>query len=257
MVTRNTPQTYPLPQPQAQPGSMPFAEIDSSLLSMGTLVREINLRKRPNAILRKLMSALEGQRMEKKLGWSRPWNKYGLNIFRSHVHDAEQDAGIFDGLFAFLAAVPEIPSPYRAFADSLRADPGLMAFTFYHNHRLGGARFEGLTLSLGRKAPSDKTKRDRLDLILEDRCCDGKVDGRADKVRLYLNPWDQYSEGRLLTREWEGAEISEGAHALYAACLAKYQDWKEEPARQWEHWSVRYIDYFGPRTFLPAGTAFT
>lgn len=48
-----------------------------------------------------------------------------------------------------------------------------MAFTFYHNHWLGEDRFEGLTLSLGRKVPGDKTKRDRPDPILEDKLAGG------------------------------------------------------------------------------------
>lgn len=233
-----------------------FSEIDKSGLSSGTLIREINLRRRPNAILRMLMSALEAQRMAKKTGWSRPWNKYGLNIFRSHIHSAEQDAALLGSVYDLVAGIAGLPGPYREFIESLRADPARMAFTFYHNHRLGEDRYEGLTLSLGRKASTDKTKRDRLDLILEDQCIDGKVDGRVDRVSLYLNPWDLYSEGAWLTRVWTGTEAPEGAQALYAACLAKYRDWKDDPARQWQHWSIRYIEYFGPRTFVPLETSF-
>ena len=236
-----------------------FASLDSTELSMGTLTREINLRRLPNWLLRKLMSSLETQRMKKKLGWSRPWNKYGLNIFRSHTHDAGQDAELFHLLDQILASIPGLPEPYLGFIRSLRADPAGMAFTFYHNHRLGEDRYEGLTLSLGRKVPGDKTKRDRLDLTLEDKLVEGKADGKLDRVRLVVNPWSEYLKDAFLTREWSTAGDAPlpGFQDLYALCLAKYQIWKDDPSRQWEHWSVRYIDYFGPRTFIPAGTAFT
>ena len=42
----------------------------------------------------------------------------------------------------------------------------------------------------------------------------------------------------------------------YRQCVDHYNQWKTEEGRQWSHWSVRYIDYFGPRGFIPQGSSF-
>src|SRR5947207_672097 len=60
------------------------------------------------------------------------------------------------------------------------------------------------------------------------------IHGVADLVRIFVNPWDQCREG-----------------------VTSYLEWKDHPQRQREHWSVRYIGYFGFRTFIPRGTSFT
>lgn len=230
-------------------------------LSMGTLMRELNLQKKPAWLLVKLMNALEQKRQKKGLGWSRAWNKYGLNVFRTHLQDVENDREYFDAFAPLLNSLRErCPAQYRSFIDELLSDPTRMCFTFYHNNDSEAGQFEGLTLSLGRRVPDDKTKRDRLDIILEDRRVDGRVDGKVDRLRVYVCPWESYGpeRGFHLIEETEFEESQNAQlQELYAYCVRKYHDWKTDEARQWSHWSVRFIDYFGPRKFIPVGTSFS
>lgn len=51
----------------------------------------LSRRDRPHAILRFLMRALESYRAARKMGWSRPWNKYGVVNFQSFKLDPAQD----------------------------------------------------------------------------------------------------------------------------------------------------------------------
>lgn len=228
-------------------------------LSMGTLTRELNLRRRPAWILRKLMSALESKRIEKRLGWSRPWNKKGMMVFRSHTVRCGKDTEFLGMAAAALSAARGgLPEPYRDFAAELLADPALMAFVFYHNRSDGSEEYEGFTLSLGRRFPEDKTKRDRLDIVLEDRRSGGRVDGTVDRARIFTNPWLRYREGDHQETDMPLAGGDQDPfQSLYRAGVAGYLAWKDDPERQWEHWSARYIDYFGSRSFIPLGSSFT
>lgn len=230
-------------------------------LSPSTLMRELNLQKKPAWILIKLMNALEKKRQAKGLGWSRSWNKTGLNVFRTHVQDVKEDGDYFTPLTPFLEHfLPLAPDNYRQSAENLLADSQRMAFTFYHNNETGNDQYEGLTLSLGRRVPDDPTKRDRLDVILEDHRLEGRVDGKIDRVRIYICPWDKFRNDKEHFFH-ESKELTEHDRAvsqeLYGSCVQKYAIWKDETERQWKHWSQRYIDYFGPRTFIPVGTSFS
>ena len=229
-------------------------------LSLPALMREINLQKRPNWLLRCIMNALEAKRQEKGMGWSRAWNKKGLNVFRTHVQTIENDADYFCPVAPILnQLLPLAPPQYQSFAAELMADPSMMAFTFYHNHDLDGLQHEGLTLSFGRKITDDPGKRDRLDLILEDRRIDGRVDGRLDRVRFYICPWSEYKNDKthfaLEKSDFSGADLT-AAQDLYESCVRFYHTWKSDEARQWSHWSARYIEYFGARSFIPVGSSF-
>ncbi|MSU60942.1 MAG: hypothetical protein EXS31_00875 [Pedosphaera sp.] len=229
-------------------------------LSTSTLMRELNLQAKPAWVLRKLMNALEGKRQAKGLGWSRLWNKNGLNIFRSHVHHIAEDEDLLGPVKLFVAsALSKETEVYWQFASDLLSDPTLMAFTFYHNYQAEGFQYEGLTVSFGRRVPGDPTKRDRLDLILEDRRMDGRVDGQLDQFRIFVCPWAEYQNGRrhlALTSEGMASDALKPAQELYWDCVRKHNQWKESEGRQWSHWSQRYIDYFGPRSFIPGGTSF-
>ncbi len=230
-------------------------------LSMPALMRELNLQKRPAWLLVRLMNALEKKRQAKGLGWSRAWNKYGLTIFRTHVQRPVEDADYFAPALTLLNHFLRDADPrYRDFVAELTADPALMTFTFYHNHATeDGRQYEGLTLSLGRKVPADPSKRDRLDIILEDERVDGSVDGVVDRIRIYVCPWATYSQDRrfhLVDRRRFSPNETAMAQACYQGCVARYNDWKGDESRQWSHWSVRYIDYFGPRGFIPRGSSF-
>ena len=154
----------------------------------------------------------------------------------------------------------QIPEYYKDFSEELQADPQRMAFTFYHNHWSENEQYEGLTISMGRKVPEDRSKRDRMDVILEDKRVQGKVDGKVDRIRIYICPWERYQNDKthfLYDSKDLGDLEFEAAQALYVKCLEKYHTWKDIGERQWSHWSVKYIDYFGPRIFIPQGTSFT
>ncbi len=238
------------------------ASLAADDLSVPALVRELNLQQRPSWVLSLLMNALERKRRARGLGWSRPWNKEGMTIFRTHSHEGFADGDYFGPVEAFLERVWDgAPRRYAEFGRDLLADPMRMGFTFYHNRTAAdGTQYEGLTISLGRRVPEDRSKRDRLDLVLEDARVGGTVDGRVDQVRVYVCPWSLYGEGREF-HLWESRNLPTGELAglqpLYESCVAKYHEWKGEPDRQWDHWSARYIDYFGPRQFIPRRSAFT
>ena len=222
---------------------------------MGALARELTLHKRPLWLLRLFMNALESKRMAQRRGWSRPWNKVGVMIFRSHYLKPERDAPLFAEVGRLLDGLGEIPEDCQAFVRSLLGEETgepLMAFAFYHTRREGKLEYEGVTLSLGRKVEGDRTKRDRLDLILEDLREDGAVDQVVDQVRVVINPWSRYQSGDVFELHLDPTQ----AQALYTVCLADYARWRDVEERQWDHWSSRYIDYFGPRSFIPRGSGF-
>lgn len=237
------------------------ASLDPTQLSMPTLTRELTLQRRPALLLRIMMDALEGRRQAQKLGWSRPWNKVGLTVFRSHRGDLAADGALYSALREALQQVlAEADAETLAFIDGLLDDPTCMAFVFFHNRSEGGRSWEGLTLSLGRKVPGDTRRRDRLDVILEDeRRADGTVDGRIDQVRIHSCPWSQYREGA--DRSWTLTPTADGAwatlEAVYRLAVAGYHADKAVEERQWDHWAQRFISYFGPRRFIPIGSAFT
>lgn len=235
---------------------------DPDALSMGTLARELELQERPPWLLCQFMNALERKRQAQGLGWSRPWNKVDLTIFRTHTLDVAADAAHLAGVAPLLAHVlAGAPAPYADFARALLADPARMAFAFYHNRDTAGAQFEGVTLSFGRRVAGDVSKRDRVDVILEDRRApDGRVDGQIDLLRVYVCPWSEFRRDRRHHLVQCGAfppALRADAQALFDASLRGYHAWKDDAGRQWKHWSQRYIDYFGARKFIPAGTSFT
>ena len=237
-------------------------------LSIETLTRELSLRRRPNAFLRLLMNALESKRQAAGMGWSRPWNKTGLNVFRTHTHSLETDGEYLEPAKDMIRQLcGEAPDDYRRFSQELLNDPRLMVFTFYHNHESDEGQYEGLTLSFGRRVAGDPSKRDRLDLIIEDQraVMSGRVDGRVDRVRIHVCPWAHYSSAPVrehFSAIWSGGDIwtcsrLREVQSLYEHTVRYYHRWKGDESRQWTHWSARFIDYFGARTFIPIGTAFS
>lgn len=227
-------------------------------LSMQVLTREISLRKRPNGFLLRMMNALEGKRQEKGLGWSRSWNKYGMNTFRTHVCDITTDMDYLLPVDEYLKSQYLSMQPSsRAFVGELLEDSKRMVYTFYHNGDYDGTQFEGITLSMGRINRKDRTKRDRLDIVMEDRRIEQIVDGVVDRVRIFVCPWETYrhKEFELIELKREG-DLDEYQQALYEHLINYYHEWKGNENRQWSHWSTRYINYFGPRQFIPKGSSF-
>ena len=235
------------------------ASINPEELSMPVLAREISLHKRPNWLLVKMMNALEQKRQAKGLGWSRAWNKYGMNTFHSHICDAAVDGEYIQPAKDFLQAWEAvIDAEYRDFVQDLLADPSLMVFTFYHNAEYDGVQYEGVTFSLGRKRPDDRTKRDRIDIVLEDRRVDGAVNGQVDRLRIYVCPWETYQDKQFQLIDIEEDHVQwDSVQPLYDHLVNHYHLWKADDNRQWSHWSVRYIDYFGARSFIPQESSFT
>jgi hypothetical protein len=223
-------------------------------------MRELNPQQRPSWLLGKLMNALEKKRQAKGLGWSRAWNKYGLTVFRTHTQRPLEDADYFAPLLPLLSDyLTEAPEKIRAFAAELLADPSRLAFIWYHNNDDETGQDEGLTVSIGCKVATDPSKRDRLDIMLEDARLDGAVDGLVDRVRIYVCPWSADHNGQeffLLERTDLPAADLRLAQDCSQNLVAHYHRWKANETRQWSHWSARYIDYFGPRSFIPQKSSF-
>jgi hypothetical protein len=245
----NNPETIDLDEQSLKPDE----------LSMETLKHELGLKKRPNWLLVKMMNALEQKRQKKGFGWSRAWNKYGMNTFRAHICNPAADADYIKPGEDFLRACCKgLEGKYADFIEDLLADPKRMVFTFYHNADYDGDQYEGVTFSFGRKVVDDRTKRDRVDIVLEDRRVDGSVDSKVDRLRVYVCPWATYEakEFHLHEEAPVGGGENSPTQALYDHLVDYYDQWKTDDERLWSHWSVRYIDYFGGRSFIPKGSSF-
>ncbi len=239
-------------------------------LSVPALMRELSLEERPPQLLRLLVQKLEKLRSAKKQGWSRPWNKTGVTVFRTHscpLDSPEHGLAITHAQTLIEVLAPSLTLQHQTYIDELLADPKLLFFIFYHNravpnaHGVGDSEYEGLTLSFGRKFPQDKTKRDRIDIILEDKRCSrtGQVDGRVDLCRVMINPFSAYATGTtfsIAVTQEEFMKALPDVQTMYKQHTAIYDKWKTVPERQWDHWSNRYIEYFGRRSFIPQGSSF-
>ncbi|MDG4549205.1 MAG: hypothetical protein P9F19_06820 [Candidatus Contendobacter sp.] len=209
----------------------------------------LSRRDRPHAILRFLMRALESYRAARKMGWSRPWNKYGVVNFQSFKLDPAQDHELLAlGQAVLDAECAAMPAPARAFVDDLfaRRDP-LMGFVFIQEFTDGGCRFEGGVLSLGRRATDQPRYRDRLDLILESPVVEGHSQGLA-RLRVFVDPYLGKKEP-LWSTTVEPAHDAASVH-LFERLATLSWDWPRLPERLWDHWTSAYIDYFGPRQWL-------
>ena len=203
---------------------------------------ELSQAKRPPAFLRKLMNLLESYRQYRKLGWSRPQNKYGMTVFRSFALDMELDRPLLRQVAStFAEAWPDAAS--RAFVAELAEDPRALAFFFFHDHKDEGRNFEGVTISLGRIVPSAPRHRDRFDLILESEILDGRAAG-ISRVRVFIDPFERPLTPCVALETEETASFE----ALWRFAGGAFETWEAEGSRAWLHWTQRYIDYFGPRT---------
>ena len=82
----------------------------------------------------------------------------------------------------------------------------------------------------------------------------------AGQAHDYLCPWSSYGRDRifhLFEQTDLAAEDLRRAQTLYLKGLEHYHAGKSDERQQWSHWSVHYIDYFGPRKFIPVGRSFT
>jgi len=216
-------------------------------------MRTLSSQDRPPAILRFLMSAFESYRQARKIGWSRPWNKYGINTFLSFKLGFPKDGDLVDRARAVLTAeCADMSEDAKTFVDELFADDALMGFVFLQEFAEDGQRFESITLSFGRK--TQRRYRDRVDLILE-APVKGSTAEDFSRLRVYVDPYAGQKEPlwQALIDDVSGAAASE----LFAHLCALSTPWGNDPARIWDHWTSRYIDYFGPRQWSLDASHFT
>jgi len=203
----------------------------------------LSKKNQPNKIMRFLMNALESYRQARKLGWSRPWNKYDLTVFQTFKLNVSTDRELITQLANIIENDISMPSSARKFVEELLADEAhLMGFLFVHDYQQEGQQYEGVTFSLGRV--KDKRYRDRIDLIFESPVNDGVSQGFS-RIRVYIDPFMGVKEplwSCLIDKD-----LSAQAQHLFEQLSNASWAWAEQEERLWNHWTSDYIDYFGPR----------
>jgi hypothetical protein len=208
------------------------------------VMRLINDRKKPNAILRLLMNTFEGYRQSRKIGWSRPWNKVNLINFQSFRVLKKRDHDLLNlANQIIIQNCQNMPEPAREFADNLiNHSDNLMAFIFVHEFTEDGQLYEGATLSLGCK--NNKRYRDRLDIIVESAIVDGVSQG-FKRLRVFVDPYTGVKAP--LWSKTDFPRTDSPSADLFERLSEISSDWQFQMDKRWDHWTSDYIDYFGPR----------
>jgi hypothetical protein len=209
-------------------------------------IRVLEQNKKPSKFLSFLMNMLEGYRQKRKMGWSRPQNKYGLNVFSSYYLFADNDQDILTRLLDIFRSEIDELSFHKSFVEELFEDPGLMGFVFCHDFDSKGEEFEGFTLSLGRKSTLSPRFRDRVDFIFESKVSKNSSNGFS-RIRVYVDPFIEPIQSN--PSEYFEVTNTEKYDAFFKDVVSQIEKWetKELDSRIWEHWTSRYIDYFGLR----------
>jgi len=218
----------------------------------------LSKQNQPPSVLRFLMRALETYRSNRKMGWSRPWNKYDLLNFQSLKLKLPDDNYLIEQAKAVLSAeCQDMPVEQAEFARELLADPNLMCFVFAHEFTDDVRQFEGATLSFGRA--NNKRYRDRLDIIVESEVMNGISKGFT-RARIFVDPYVQ-NESHLWSHINETLAKQVTLDLFYTLSNLSWSA-ADDVSRQWNHWTSAYIDYFGPRQwpmkhsyFFTPGTA--
>ncbi|MBT3701226.1 MAG: hypothetical protein HOE62_09505 [Alphaproteobacteria bacterium] len=212
----------------------------------------LNKQSRPPVVLRLLMSAFEAYRQSRRIGWSRPWNKYGINTFQSFRLAFPADDNLIDLARAVLdSECADIPEDADSFIQDLLSGDDLMGFVFVHEFEEGSKRFEGATLSFGRK--TQRRYRDRLDLIVE-APVEGAGIGEMSRLRVFVDPYRGVKPPLWQTSV--NAAKSASVKTLYEELGKLSHAWAGDTDKLWDHWTSRYIDYFGPRRWPLGNTPF-
>ncbi|OIO66814.1 MAG: hypothetical protein CO186_00685 [Zetaproteobacteria bacterium CG_4_9_14_3_um_filter_49_83] len=206
----------------------------------------LSKQSKPSRVLCVLMNMLESYRQARKMGWSRPWNKYGLTTFQSFKIDPEADGLLCDRALGVVKQLEQVPDQVSEFVNELFGAQGcLMGFLFFSEYTEDHLEFETATLSFGRKVIGNTRFRDRFDVVFDAPVQDGCAQ-RLSRVRLYSDPYADGSKELLWTMTFT-EEIPESLQALfYLLCDYSWQ-WQLREDKHWDHWTSRYIDYFGPR----------
>jgi len=212
----------------------------------------LNKQSRPPAVLRLLMKAFEAWRQARRIGWSRSWNKYGINTFQSFKLRFPADNQLIELARAVLdSECPDLPADADSFIQDLLGDEELMGFVFIHEYEEEGRRYEGATLSFGRKV--QRRFRDRLDLIVEAPADEDKV-GDLSRLRIFVDPYRGVKPPLWQTAKTVGTSAT--AATLYAELAKVSHAWAGDADKRWDHWTSRYIDFFGPRRWLLVNSPF-
>lgn len=223
--------------------------INSPLQYRG-VIRTLEADRLPVRMLRFLMNRLESYRQKRKMGWSRPQNKYGLNVFASFYLFKDEDRVMLDEVAKTLLNQIGQLTTHLPFVKELLSDPALMGFVFCHDLCDQEKAFEGFTVSLGRKSKISSRFRDRLDIIFECPIVDGMSQGLS-RVRVYVDPYrEPISSNPSEFFEFEGSSV-DALESIYQSIIGKINSWGQPSLyaqREWNHWTSQYIDYFGPRS---------
>lgn len=206
---------------------------------------ELTARKQPSKTLRFMMQALENYRQSKKMGWSRPWNKYQVVNFQSFKLNAA-DLELRQLTSKTLAAeAPDMPNEAAAFVrELLDGNPAPMGFVFFQEFTDQDRLFEGVVASFGRINSENRRFRDRLDVILESEVIDGCSQGLT-RMRIYVDPY-QGNKPPLWQQTIDTPSHADSTH-LFAYLANVSWLWAGDQNRIWQHWVNDYIDYFGDR----------
>lgn len=217
-------------------------QIDS-IAEYNRVKKVISKKDQPGKLMHFLMNSLETYRQSRKLGWSRPWNKYNLTVFQSFKLNFDKDTRLMELATELLENDIAMPSSAHYFINEFLSDKKhLMGFVFVHEYMDDGQLYEGVTFSIGRV--KDKKFRDRIDLILESPVSDKKSLGFS-RMRVFIDPYTGAKEP-LWTCTVSG-NLTNSAYQLFDLLSGSSWDWAEEKGRVWNHWTSNYIDYFGPR----------
>jgi hypothetical protein len=136
-----------------------------------------------------------------------------------------------------------MPQEAASFVHDLLQDSRLMGFVFVHENEDEEGRFEGATLSLGRKVQGSTRHRDRVDLVIESRI--SPRPSEIDRFRVFVDPFR--GPGEPLWSWSHHGEMPMGVESLLDGLADASWSWADDPTRVWSHWSTKYIEYFGPR----------
>ena len=217
-------------------------------------------QSRPLAVLKIFVNLFDAYRQQKKMGWSRPWNKVGTTVFASYVMDPVQDANIVRAAAAALEscwhnAAPELTAWVGGFFNEGRLKGYLFCHDRNENQEGQQQNYEGLTISLGRPSSHGSTCIDRLDIVLEQEVKQDVVTG-VRRLTFIVDPFAHatlktpYCVHTLGEEDVHAALLFQDAERLLKQCAA-------DPDRVWQHWSQSLIHYFvDVRKKIPEGSLF-
>ena len=207
----------------------------------------LNKQNKPSKMLCILMNMLESYRQSRKMGWSRPWNKYGLKTFQSFKLNAQSDSELCHSAQNLISQLEGVPTPAVDFIQQLLASPEtLMGFLFFSEYTEDKQQYETATLSLGRKVSGNARVRDRFDIIFDALIKDNTAQALG-RIRIFVDPYLEGNKEPLWSVTLTD-DIPADFFKLFAQLSHLSWQWQSIEEKHWDHWTSRYIDYFGPRS---------